>query len=294
MPIIRDTLDAMKRVWKFVKATVQHWSQHQAQSAGAALSYYAIFSLVPLLGLVIFLGGILLDHTAIEMEVFRQVADFIGPASADYLHGILLNLHPAGLTSLQAIIGIGILVAGALGALVQLQSALNMFWEAEPRKKLVGWKQVWGYVVPRLVSLSLVPILAVLLIVSLLGSTIIDLLTEAIGSNIVIDPLLSMAKELLPFVFATILFAYIFRYLSRVRLEWREAVAGALLTSFLFTTAKNLIDFYLTHFAKTGTFGTAGTLVAIMIWIYLSVQLFLLGASATYVYAKKHGSLKED
>lgn len=283
----------MKRVWQFVKASIRHWNDHQAQSAGAALSYYAIFSLVPLLGLVIFLGGTLLDRSAVQTEAFRQVAGFIGSEPANYLQGILSNLHPAGLTSIQAVIGIGILAAGALGGLVQLQSTLNRFWQADPRAKLRGWKQAWGYMLPRLVSLSLVPILALLLIVSLLGSTIIDLVTDIVGHGIIIDPLISLAKELLPFVFAAALFTYTFRYLSRVRMEWREAVAGGLFTSLLFIAAKNLIDFYLTHFAGTGTFGTAGTLVAIMIWIYLSVQLFLLGASATYVYAKTYGSLKD-
>lgn len=265
------------------KNTIKHWWSHKPQQTGAALSYFAIFSLVPLLGLISMIGSALLEKKSFDAELFNQLGGIIGANSAEFLQSSVQNIKPLQLGPLAAPIAIIVLIIGALGILTQLQGALNMYWDIPKRKTKRSWK---NFLLARLAPLSIVPILAVLLIVSLLFGTIIDYIPELIGRSITIDPLLAIAKEGIPFLLSIFMFAYLYRYIPSVRIPWKEALLGAVVTSVLFVLGKNLIDFYLSNFAGTAKFGAAGTLVAIMVWIFISVQIFLLGASLARVYGK--------
>jgi membrane protein len=281
----------MNHILRTLRDSFRHWRSHHAQQTGAALSYYAVLSLIPLLGLITMMASTILDRTAVQTELFHQVANFAGTKSALFLQSSINNINLGETSILAAVFGIAILALSALGGLRQLQRALDSFWNVSPEQQKRGIRQFFR---SRLLSLSLVPILALILALSLLATTLLDFIPRLIGSSFVLDPILGVMKELAPLVLGALFFAYVFRYLSGIRMPWRESWIGALVTAILFTAGKNLIDLYLTNFANTAVFGAAGALVAIMIWIFMSVQMFLFGASVIYVYSREFGMLEKE
>lgn len=277
----------MHNIIHLLKDAGKHWWHHRAPETGAAISYYAIFSFIPLLGLIIYLGSILINQATIEHALFYEIGRAINIPSAAFIQSILeqTRLDTSGLA---LTVGIGALIIGAFGVLSQVQSSLDYFWKLE--SKHISWHhEVWS----KIISLSVVPVLALLLISSLLITTTLAFIPAAIGQSINLTPVITILSELVPTIISICLFAYTYRFLPRRRIPWGEAFLGAITTAILFFGGRVLVNLYIMEFANTSAFGAAGTFVALLIWVYISAQMFLFGASLIWAYSSKYGYLKE-
>ncbi len=277
----------MHELVRLLKDAGHHWYTHRAPEAGAAISYYAIFSFIPLLGLIIYLGSILVNQAVVENALFHEIGRVISIPSATFIQTILEQAQ-RDTSGAVLTIGIGALIIGAFGALSQIQSSLNYFWRLDT--KHISWShEIWS----KAISLSVVPVLALLLIISLLITTVLAFIPTIIGQTINIEPVVKILSEFIPTIISIGLFAYMYRFLPRRRIPWKEAFLGAFATAILFFGGRILVNLYITGFADTSAFGTAGTFIALLIWIYFSAQMFLFGASLIYAYSSRHGYLKE-
>ncbi len=278
----------MKKLVTLIKDAGHHWYTHRAPEAGAAISYYATFSFIPLLGLIVYLGSILVNRSDIEYALYHEIGRVIGFPSAIFIQTTLEQTRLTDASGIALVIGIGALILGTFGVLGQTQSTLNRWWRLESRE--ISWKsELWS----RIVSLSIIPVLAVFLILTLLGTTILTFVPESIGHALSLTLILNILSELIPTMISICLFAYMYRFLPRRRIPWREAFLGAITTAILFFGGHVLINFYISEFASTSIFGAAGTFVATLVWIYISAQMFLFGASIIYAYSSKRGYLKQ-
>ena len=274
------------RTFSFLKESYYHWSDHRASRMGAALSYYTIFSIVPLLSLIILVVGASLGHAYIQNELTTQIASAIGPESAEFIRSLLTSSATAGTTGLfVSIISVIVLAIGTLSMLRELRTSMDDLWNAPDEDARAPWLK--NYVTARLVSLSLIPVLVFLVIMSMVFSALLSLA----GPNVTF--ILKLGNSLFSLVITTGLFAFIYRFLPTRKLPWKEILTGAFATALLFAVGKYVIGLYLGKFAESSAFGAAGALIVILLWIYYSVQIFYFGASMTYVWSRRHGHLKK-
>ena len=272
------------RLYLFLKDSYYHWSDHRASRMGAALSYYTIFSIIPLLSIIVLIAGASLGHAYIETQLVKQISSAIGPASAQFIDAILeASIAGAG-GIIVSVISFVVLIVGTLSMLRELRSSMDDLWDAPDDLKNTPW--IKSYIVTRLISLSLIPVLVFLLIASMVFSALLSLA----GPNATL--FLKLGTSVFSLVAASALFAFIFRFLPTRKLPWKEIAWGAFGTALLFLAGKYAIGLYLDTFAGTSVFGAAGAFVVILLWIYYSVQIFYFGASMTYVWSKKHGHLR--
>lgn len=277
----------MHEIGNLFKDAGRHWWQHRAPQAGAAISYYAIFSLVPLLVLSIWIAGKILGHTLATQTLFHQIAFIIGESSAIFLEQVLNQIHIDG-SGITILVMILMLILGTLGVLSQTQRSLNTILEIETR--IIHWRyEIWS----RMISLSIIPLLALLLVFSIILGIIGTIIPESILRILEITRIVDISVNIVPTITSIILFTYSFRYLSRRVLPWRESLLGAIITAILFFGGRILISGYITTFSDAALFGTMSTFIALLIWIYFSAQIFLFGASFIWAYSSKHGYLKQ-
>jgi membrane protein len=272
-----------KSILPFLQESFRHFSSHRASRMGAALSYYAIFSIVPLCSVIIAIAGYSLGRNYIQTALTSEIAKLIGPESAELIRSVLLaSTHtPAGIAI--SVASAVVLIIGTLGMLRELKDSMDDLWNAAvPEKRARGW----GYFVrSRLISLSVIPVLIVLLLVSLTWSAAINF------AGVDTDTVFKICSSLFTTVIVSLLFAFIYRYLPNRKLPWKETLSGAFSTALLFLAGKLLIGAYI-HWTTTATaFGTAGAFIVILLWVYYSAQIFFLGASMTYVWSERHGHL---
>jgi membrane protein len=266
-------------MWSLVKQAVQAWSDDYVPSMGAALAYYTLFSIAPLLLIVIGVAGLVFGEAAVRGEIFEQLRGLMGDAGADAVEKLLQDANqPAG-GVIATITGVVTLLLGAMTVFGELQNDLDRIWRAPPDPQAKGW---WKLVRARLLSFGMILGMAFLLMVSLAVSAVVSALGTWWGSH-----LLDWAVS---FVFMTAMFAMIYKIIPRVRIQWRDVWIGAAVTAALFAVGKVLIGFYLGRGSIASAFGAAGSLVAMMVWVYYSAQVFLLGAEFTRVYAHARGS----
>jgi membrane protein len=269
------------------RQTVRAWIDDDVPSMGAALAYYTLFSLAPLLLIVIAVAGLVFGPDAARGEIFGQLHGLIGDAGAAAVQQLLESVSkPAG-GLLAASTGLVAMLVGATTVFAELQSAFDRIWRA-PRRPDTGW---WGLVRARVLSFGLILGVGFLLLVSLVVSAGIAALQAWwapwfpawAGGLLAVN----MATGLL---LLTLMFAMIFKVMPRVRIAWADVWVGALATALLFTGGRALIAAYLARSAVTSGFGAAGSLVLLLVWVYYSAQIFLLGAEFTWVYAHALGS----
>jgi membrane protein len=278
---VRDLVD-------LARATVSAWQNDYAPSMGAALSYYTIFSIAPLLLIVIAIAGMVYGEDAARGAIFYQVRGLMGDAAAAALQGLLAGAHKPAQNIAATLIGLLLLLAGATSVFGELQSALDRIWRAPEQARSGGLLQLLR---TRLVSFGMIVGIGLLLIASLLASAMLATLETWWGSVFGGKQLLASALNIgLSFAVITVLFAMIYKIMPRVRIAWRDVWIGAAITSLLFTLGKYLIGLYIGRSGVTSTFGAAGSLVVILLWVYYSAQIFLLGAEFTWVYAHRFGS----
>lgn len=272
--------------WSMLKAAAKDWSDDDAPQLGAALSYYTIFSLAPILVIVIAVAGLVFGEAAARGEIVGQIQGLVGQQGAQMVQTMLENTSRPGQGIVALIAGVVTLVLGATGAVIQLQKSLDQVWDV--RFEGSGIK---GQVTQRLRALALVLGVGFLLLVSLVVSAALSGLSGLIERTVGMPPfVLQLINIVVSIAVLTVLFAMIFRYLPHVEIAWRDVWVGAATTAVLFTIGKFLIGLYLGQSSVGSTYGAAGSLAILLIWIYYSAQIVLFGAEVTQVYANRTGA----
>lgn len=282
---------SLKEWWGLVREAVSAWVDDYAPSMGAALSYYSVFSMAPLLLIVISVAGLVFGDEAARGELFGQLQGMMGADAASALEDLLENLSrpEEGVTS--AVIGAVVLLIGATTVFGELQDALDRIWQAPARVRGSGW---WNLLRARLLSFGMILGVAFLLMVSLVASAAVSGLGKwwsgAFGD---LEWLLQLVNFGVGFALTTVVFAAIYKFMPRVKVLWHDVWVGAIVTAALFEVGKFLIGLYIGKTGVASGFGAAGSLAIVFVWVYYSAQIFLLGAEFTWAYAKRFGSMRD-
>lgn len=264
-----------------------NWSEDEASSMGAALAFYALFSMAPLLLLVISIVALVVDAEVAGRLIFDQLAQLLGEQGASAVQGVLVAADRRGDGAMAAGLSLATLALGATTVLAELRRDLDRIWRYQ-RPAGGGWRQI---VAPRLWGFGLVLAIGFLLLVSLVLSAAVTVLgswwaAALPGAGLVLRTL----EFIVSFVVVTGLFAMIYKILPSTPIAWNDVWVGAAITSLLFWVGKWLIGLYIGKSSVASPFGAAGTLVVVIVWVYYSAQIFFLGAEFTRAYAMKHGS----
>ena len=280
-----------KDVWDLVKAAASGWVDDYAQSMGAALAYYTIFSIAPLLLIVISIAGLVFGDQAARGEVFSQLEGMLGAPGALAVQGLLESARKPTESVTATIFGVALLLIGATSVFGELQDALDRIWRAPDS---AGQSGFWGLVRARLLSLVMVLGVGFLLMVSLVASAALAALRKwwgpAFGDWAAAAGVIEFGSS---FVVTTAVFAMIYKTMPRVRIDWKDVWIGAAATALLLMIGKVLIGLYIGSSGIASGFGAAASLVVVLVWVYYSAQIFLLGAEFTWAYAHKFGSYKD-
>jgi membrane protein len=267
--------------------SVSAWLDHSASSLGAALAFYTLFSVAPILIIALAVAGYFFGPDTAETELLAQLRDLTGSAGAEAVRGVLSSAQYSDKKGMAAVVGIVTLIIGASSVFGELQHALDVIWSSA-RNPDTGW---WGMVRRRLLSFGMVLGVGFLLLVSLIASAVLAAFAGWMQARL---PGLAVALPILDvvlsFALTVLLFAMIYKYIPRETIAWRDVWVGAAVTAFLFTVGKLLIGLYLGRSSFSGAYGAAGSLVVLLTWVYYSAQIFLLGAEFTRAFAYSRGS----
>src|ERR1700730_7694826 len=263
---------------KLIADTISNWNDHDATTQSAALAFFTLFSLAPVLIVVIAVAGAVFGADRVREQIFQEFQLWMGPQAASFVEQILRSAaQPTG-SRLAAGLGIVTLIFGASGAFVQLQASLNRVWEVKPKPGAAFTTLLRK----RLLSFAVILGIGFLLVVSLVLSAALTALGDYVERHFAVPArLLHLTNIVVSFVVITLLFALIYRLLPDVRLEWRDVAFGSLVTSALFAIGKELIGLYLGRAGVASAYGAAGSLVMLLLWGYYSALIFLLGAEIT-------------
>lgn len=270
------------RQWQILKAAAMAWIDDFAPSMGAALSYYTLFSLAPLLVIVIAIAGLVFGQDAAQGAIIAQLGGIMGKEGATAVQGLLKAAREPSTGIVASIIGGLLLLLGATAIFAELQSDLDRIWRAPAKNKQSG---LWSWLRGRVLSFGLILGLAFMLMVSLVVSAALAASSAWLGGGAaesVIANVLNFAASLAIF---TVLFAMIYKIMPNVKISWRDVWTGAAVTALLFNVGKSLIGLYLAKSNVASGFGAAGSFVILVAWFYYSAQIFLFGAEYTWVYA---------
>jgi membrane protein len=277
-------------VFAILKQSVKDFIDDDAPTMAAALSYYTVFSLPPLLVLLLLLLGAVLDPQDIQGTVEGQISGLMGPEGGEQIRSIIANADRPGSGSIIAtILGLVALVLGATGVFGQLQAALNRAWEVGPDPEQGGVK---GFVLKRVFSLGMVLALAFVLLASLMLSAVLSAFGDSLGRFLpegIGEPLLHAINFAVSFGVITLLFAAMFKVLPDATIAWRDVWVGAAATALLFTIGKFALGLYLGRSNPGEAFGAAGALALMLVWIYYTSMILFLGAEFTQVWADRRG-----
>jgi len=273
-------------VWATIKETISDWIDDGAARLAAALAYYSLLSLAPLLVISIAIAGFVFGHDAARGRVAGELGAVVGAQAAEGIQSVVANAQSPVSGVLSTIVGVVTLFIGASGVFGELQSSLNSIWEVKRRPG----RGIWGEVKDRFLSFTMVLGVAFLLLVSLVLNSILS----AIGAKFSqVLPGGELVWQALNFVFSlsviTGLFALIFKYVPDAAIKWRDVWLGAAVTAGLFTIGKFLLALYLGKAAIGSSYGAAGSLIALVVWVYYAAQILLLGAEFTQVQARRSG-----
>ena len=277
----------MKNYLALFKDTWTEFSEDKAQRLGAALAYYTIFSIAPLLLIAVAIAGAIFGRQAAQGEIQAQLAGTLGPGAAHAIEVMVANAAKPKSSTLATIVGVITLLLGAAGVFGQLQEALDTIWNVES-KKSAGFM---GMIKDRFLSMAMVFGIGFLLLVSLIFDAAISAMGMYIGTRVPGgEAVLLVVQNMIAFALITVLFSLIFRYLPHTTVAWRDVWFGAIFTSLLFVLGKFGLGLYIGKASVGSAYGAAGSLVIILIWVYWSAQILFFGAEFTQVYAQRHGS----
>lgn len=267
-----------------------NWVRDHAQSMGAALAFYTMFSIAPLLLIVIAIAGMVFGEQAAHGEIFDQLEDLLGAQGALAVQGLLEDARKPADNVPATVFGIAVLFVGATTVFAELQDALDRIWRAPQRPASAG---LWGFVRGRLLSFGMILGIGFLLIVSLSFSTALAALSRHWDPHVADWAKFASSVDLgLSIVFVTVVFAMIYKFMPRVRIDWKDVWVGAAVTAALFIAGKLVIGLYIGRSGISSGFGAAASLIVVLLWVYYSAQIFLFGAEFTWAYSHRFGSRK--
>ena len=277
-----------KSLWQFIKDVFTKWIDDDPFLLASSLSYYTLFSLTPLLIIAIAVAGFVFGQDAAQNQIVETIGGMIGPESAKAIQGMIENASDKPKTGIiSTVLGAVTLLIGAGGVVGQLQTSLNKIWGVEPK----SGQGIWGFIRQRFISYAMVLAVGFLLLVSLVVTALLTAFSQFMGSMIggaaFVGHLLDIVVS---FAFVTLLFAMIYKFVPDIQIQWKDVWIGAALTSILFTIGKFLIGLYLGSSGVTSPYGAAGSLITVLLWVYYSSLIFLLGAEFTQGYADAYGS----
>jgi membrane protein len=276
-------------LWHVTLRAVQDWWNDNCLRLAASLAYYTALSLAPLVLLIVGVVGLVLDRQQVATQLATQLEGLMGTAGRELVTSILAATSPQGGT-LATIIGLVMLLIGATAVFGELQAALNLVWEVQPAPTNGVWAGIWALFRERIFSLTLVLALAFLLLVSLVISAALAGATALFHGpeQAVLSRILEIVVSLLVLTFV---FALLFKYVPDAEIGWRDVWLGGLITAVLFTLGKTAIGFYLGQASVGSAYGAAGSLVALLVWVYYSALIMFLGAEFTHAWATRHGDV---
>ncbi|HEX2674390.1 MAG TPA: YihY/virulence factor BrkB family protein [Polyangiaceae bacterium] len=283
------TMKALKdnAVWQVVKETGTAWDEDNVTRLAAALAYYTLLSIAPLIVLAVAVTGLAFGEEAARQHIAGELAGVVGSGAADAIQSIAKNARAPGTGVFSIAVGVVVLLFGASGVFGELQAALNTVWDVAPKPG----RGIWGIVKDRFFSFTLVVGVAFLLLVSLVVSAALTWVGEffehALPGGAVVWQVLNFG---ISFGVVTALFALMFKTLPDVHIHWRDVWVGAAVTAGLFTLGKFGLGLYLGSAGVSSAYGAAGSIVALVIWVYYSAQVLLIGAEFTEAYARRFGS----
>ena len=277
----------LKAVWGLLKETFSEWNKDKASRLAAALAYYTVFSLAPLLIIVIAIAGSVFGEEAARGEIVKQIQGLVGKDGAEFIQTAIENASKPAAGTIASIISIVALLFGATGVFAELQDALNTVWEVQPKPE----SGLLNIIRNRFLSFTMILGVGFLLLVSLVSAAILSGLANFVGNVLPgIDALWQLVNLLLSFVITTLLFGLIYKVLPDVKIAWSDVWIGATITSVLFSIGRFLLGQYLGNSSFGSTYGAAGSLVIILAWVYYAAQILFFGAEFTQVYARRYGS----
>ena len=282
-------LPSAKETFGLLKAAFRDFNDDDCPRMAAALSYYTVFALPPLLILILLLLGAVFDPQEVETALHTQFRGLMGSAGADEMKTIIAQAESPGTKrGVAAVLGVGTLMLGATGAFLQLQSALNRAWEVEPDRSQGGIRH---FILKRVLSLGMVVAIGFLLLVSMVMSAAVSAFGDAIGRIVpgLSEPAGHVITLVFSFAMVTLLFAAIYKVLPDARIAWRDVWVGAVVTALLFVIGKFLIGLYLGRSDPGQAYGAAGSLAVVLVWIYYSAMIVLFGAEFTQTWVVHKG-----
>lgn len=287
---VQNWVPFSRQLLHVMRCAITEWMEHRAASKGAALAYYSLFSLAPILVLVIAIAGFFYGQEAAQGQLIHELRGLVGPQGAETIQAILAGARNHESGKLATIVASVLLVVGATSAFSELKDSLDEIWGVPPPAD-ASW---WDTVRTRLLSFGLILTLGLLLMTSLVVSAALTLVETFIGNmwqsaTIV----LGWVASAFGFLVIAVLFGAIYKLLPRIKLSWHDVTIGALGTAIMFTLGKYAIGLYIGNSSTTSSFGAAGSLIALLLWVYYSAQIFFLGAEFARQYALQMGSLRK-
>lgn len=277
----------LQAIWKLLQETFKEWSDDKASRLAAALAYYTIFSIAPLLIIVIAIAGVVFGEDAARGQIVGQIQGLVGKDGAQFIQTAIQNANKPQTGVIASIISVVVLLVGATGLFTELQDSLNTIWEVKPKPG----RGVNNMIRLRFLSFAMVIGIGFLLLVSLVISSGLAALVKYFGNILPgIDFLWRIVNFVLSFSITTALFGLIFKVLPDVKITWNDVFIGSVITSFLFSIGRFLLGQYLGNGSFGSTYGAAGSLVVLLAWVNYAAQILFFGAEFTQVYARKYGS----
>ena len=279
----------IKTVFQLFKQAFIEWQEDKVTLLAAALAYYTVFSITPLLVIAIAIAGAVFGQDTARGEIIGQINSLVGKQGAQIIETGLANADQPKISSIASIISVIVLLVGASGVFAQLQEALNTVWDVKAKPKK-GKGSIWEFIRKRLLSFGMVLAIGFLLLVSLITSAMLSGIGK-LQINLLpgFTPIWQLLNFGVSFGFISLLFALIYKYLPDVKIRWKDVWVGATITAFLFTIGKFLIGLYLGQGSLGSAYGAAGSLIVFLAWVFYSAQILLFGAEFTQVYARKYG-----
>jgi membrane protein len=274
-------------LWLIAKEAAAGWSNHKDSRQGAALAYYSVFSLGPIIVIAIAVAGFFFGSEAVTGQVADSTKDLLGDTGAKAVQAMLADAGRPREGTIASLLGLGALLFAAIGVVVQLKDALNTVWEVEEMPGHGTWHFIRSYVV----SLAAVLALGFLLLVSLMVTTGLAAFSKYAAPHLA-EWLLHLVSSLVSLAVITLLFAMMFKWLPDAAVEWYDVWLGAVLTAVLFEIGKSAIAFYIGKQGLESTYGAAASIIVLLIWVYYTSQIILMGTEVTHAFAKHHGSIK--
>jgi membrane protein len=282
-----------RQIWRLLRQTFQEWNEDKVSRLAAALAYYTVFSLTPLITISLAIVGMVFGKDAARGELVAQIQGLVGRQSAQVIETAIANISQNSHPGITSLINIGVLLFAASGVFAELQGALNTIWEVAPKPG----KEIRLFIRQRLLAFLMVMAIGLLLLASLMLNTFLVAASHLVTSSHFVINILPggtipwrLLNTVGSFVITTLLFGLIYKYLPQAKIAWSDIWIGALMTATLFSIGKFALGLYLGRNTFSSAFGAAGSLVFVVAWVFYSAQILFFGAEFTHVYARQYGS----